>query len=263
MRVDGRGKQYGGSASRTEAFRKTHRVGQKVRGRVLKWQEAAMAWIAIDGQPLLANLSSRPAPGSVLAFKIISLHPHIHLQEIFDAGGMSSALTGVMAFTEARRKFQTAMEPHSQSLEGLDLRQRIIQFARLLNDPKLMNAYAQTQMSVDSVNGTDRKYCLRYSPLLLPEARDQATFLRTSGDFTEVIHEFTLPRLGDAQVHFMHKSGKTSYRVKLRRTSHIETLRKVLERSKILAESAQYIGTERLTGPPGGMLANFLAGRTR
>lgn len=221
-----------------------------------------MAWIAIDGQPLLASLNSRPAPGSVLTFKILSLSPQIHLQELSAAEAMPSTLTGVISFTEARRRFETALEPHRPALMERDFHERILHFATLLNSPALQNAHAEVQASADSVNSTNRAYRLSYSPLLLPSARDQATFTRAAKGFVELIHEFTLPRLRDVQVHLMHKSGQTSYKVKLRKTTHLETLRKIISRSDVLSRHAEYLGAERMTGPPGGMLAGFLASKS-
>lgn len=73
---------------RKQVFRRSHRPGEEATGRLLEWVEPGLAWVAIDGQPLLVPLTASPPqaghpdsfpPGTRLRFLIQALEPDIQL----------------------------------------------------------------------------------------------------------------------------------------------------------------------------------------
>ncbi|WP_018123994.1 hypothetical protein [Desulfovibrio oxyclinae] len=263
MRIRGGGRYSGDRTSRSESFKRSHRVGQKVRGRILRWEDEDLAWVNIDGDPLLANIPSGPAPGSVLAFKVISLNPQIHLQALHGGGGgnLAPALTGVMGFTKARQTFESLIRPHAASLQDQPLAERILTLTELLRTPEIGEAHARVQTAVDGINTLGADRTLSYTPLLLPTAREQATFVKRGvGEFFEVVHEFTLGEFGDCQLVCLHKGERTSYRIKVGRAFYAKPLTHLLQKTEALPEHAEFLGAEVLTGAPGGMLSRYFSG---
>ncbi len=76
------GSALSGSAVRQlERFRSMHRPGQKVKGRIISYQDSRTAWVRIQGQDLLAYLYSNPPEGREVTFLIEKLHPQVVLKE--------------------------------------------------------------------------------------------------------------------------------------------------------------------------------------
>jgi len=88
MRIRGQGSSFSGfggqhqESERSERFRKAHRVGQKVRGMVQEWQSPGLAWVEIDGQRLLAQVSQDASLGRERLFLVLKLTPEIVLREL-------------------------------------------------------------------------------------------------------------------------------------------------------------------------------------
>jgi len=88
MRIRGHGSSFSGSSGdrrdsdRSERFRNAHRAGQKVRGVIVEWHTAELAWVEIDGHRLLAQVARDSALGLERAFLIVRLSPDIVLKEI-------------------------------------------------------------------------------------------------------------------------------------------------------------------------------------
>lgn len=90
MRIKGQGSSSGGfgqsardgSQRRRDNFRRTHRAGQRVRGRILEWRGQDLAWVEIDGHGLMAQVTRNSALGLERSFLIVSLDPEIVLREL-------------------------------------------------------------------------------------------------------------------------------------------------------------------------------------
>lgn len=88
MRIRGQGSSstgFGGQrqdSERSERFRRGHRAGQKVQGRIVEWEAPGLAWVEIDGQRLLAQVSQDSELGLIRRFLILKLSPEIVLKEI-------------------------------------------------------------------------------------------------------------------------------------------------------------------------------------
>lgn len=88
MRIHGQNSSsagFGGhkqDSERSERFRRGHRVGQKVQGRIVEWENQELAWVEIDGQRLLAQVNHDSALGLTRQFLVLKLSPEIVLKEI-------------------------------------------------------------------------------------------------------------------------------------------------------------------------------------
>ena len=69
-------------SARSDRFRNSHRVGQKVTGVIREWHTQELAWVEIDGQRLLAQVSRDSALGLERAFLVVRLTPDIVLKEL-------------------------------------------------------------------------------------------------------------------------------------------------------------------------------------
>jgi len=71
-------------SERSDRFRKGHRAGQKVKGMVMEWQSPGLAWVEIDGQRMLAQVSEDAVLGRERMFLVVQLSPDIVLRELHD-----------------------------------------------------------------------------------------------------------------------------------------------------------------------------------
>ncbi len=121
MRIGGYGSGFGGygdgGQERGQLFRKRHRVGDRLRGVMLRWEAEGLAWVNVEGQELLAEIATRPEPGQYLYFLVRSLVPEIVLQEILPASVGAQA-----AFPDLARTFWSARTRFESSLRNRELR---------------------------------------------------------------------------------------------------------------------------------------------
>lgn len=126
MRVtgDGGGGRPGQGFSggdRATDFRRSHRVGQIVRGVALRTEPnqtgqaafphlANFSWLRIDGHELLANVGRNVATGEVLILRIDALEPDIILRELRGDSAAGAALSRLVpTFRAARDRFETLL----------------------------------------------------------------------------------------------------------------------------------------------------------
>jgi hypothetical protein len=62
-------------------FRSRYRIGDLIRGTILTYATADMAWVAIDDLELLAHLHAPYPEGTKVHFLVTGLHPDIVLKE--------------------------------------------------------------------------------------------------------------------------------------------------------------------------------------
>ena len=79
-----------GEPARVTAFRATHRVGQRVRGRILEELTPGLAWIDIAGSRLTAHIAPPVVPGRTALLRIESLTPDIVLRELHPGDAIQS-----------------------------------------------------------------------------------------------------------------------------------------------------------------------------
>lgn len=211
---------------RTAHFRQHHRVGQTVFGHLVRWENPGMAWVNIDNTPLLASLSSRPAPGSRLTFLIRKLTPEIVLQELSkDASNAPAILDIISEFNTLRTQFEAASAPLWEQFQPSNAHTttRKAFFDALSTNAVAYSAFLDVTACVAKINSyniAQSTFC--YWPWLIPGAHAQATTLHKktgSPSFYEIIHEFESMEHGLAQVQLLYKQPKASYRLQLQRNA--------------------------------------------
>ena len=223
----------GGSDERRRAFRRKHRVGDRVRGVMVDWESQGLAWVEVSGVKLLAALDSGPEPGARLAFLVKSLDPDIVLQELPPAGGGEGLLTESTAgFWAARTEFEHYLRESSLPEDTADLPEPRKRFREhLLACPTLLAAWLRTQAMAETINAElvpARGLMLSYRPELMPGAWDHELLITTHGG--ELAWAFTLPRWGRCQVRILFHKPVAGARVFLERSEHAEPLKRILPR---------------------------------
>jgi len=262
---------YGSGGGRSSSFRQGRRVGQKVRGRVIKRISTDMAWVEIDGVRLLAQLQSAPREGTWLVFVIQQLSPEIVLKELFEPREASTRrLETAASFEAARTLFENKFRPFVSVLSKLSPGIRSTAFVTLLGDqPKLLATYLDTlacarEIATRFPSGNHR---LLYQPWLIPEGRRQATIVRTpqtdqESQLVAAMVEFELVPYGLVRSEFLNKNGETGYRLKLQRPELKEELKRRLEALTEGQESIRCLSVDKLPQREhGGIVAELLFAR--
>ncbi|MGE4293493.1 MAG: hypothetical protein AB7E32_14945, partial [Desulfovibrio sp.] len=174
MRIRDTGKSdtpsLSGNSDRGASFRRLHRVGEHVTGRVLRVENGDMAWVSFDGEPLLTHIPHCPRPGSLLTFLVLQIHPEITLRQALNhqgrGGGVSS---GIQEFYAARAAYEAALD----SRDPLPVGQKA--YLAALDAPliellqRVLDATAAINAALEQAN---RPECLAYPPWLAPRARE-------------------------------------------------------------------------------------------
>lgn len=160
-----------GNSERSAAFRRRHRQGDLVSGRVVRDAGNGMAWIAFDGEPLLTNIGNCPAPGTVLNFEILQLQPEIRLREAPNRkkGRGNGLAVLVQDFFTSRAAFESA-------LDSLDMVLPADQehFLSVL-PPDVHALWERVNQCVQAINSqiaNKREERLSYPPWLAPRSRE-------------------------------------------------------------------------------------------
>lgn len=238
MRIRGSGNDatgFGGGWSRSDSFRRKHRLKQKVRGILLKNMENDMAWVEIDGDRLLAQLAVPHREGTQLTFIIEQLSPSIVLKELHGGahGGGASAVGLAKAFDSARALFEARFIPLAAKQKDATAYMTPERFFPLLAASRELYARyadavrcaAELSALLDEDGGR-----FLYQPWLAPACRRQVTFLRTPDDtgLTEAVVEFDHPDMGLVRVRFLHKEGRTASKIDLQRMARSQALGRYL-----------------------------------
>lgn len=106
----------GSTGSRSASFRRAHRVGQVVRGVVLRPETgetglALFAWLRVDSHELLADVGRTVEPGEAMLLRIDALEPDIVLRELRggEHGGGPSLAQIVPTFRAERDRFEALL----------------------------------------------------------------------------------------------------------------------------------------------------------
>jgi len=206
-----------GGGDRARIFRNRHRVGERIQGRLVRWEQPGLAWVDIQGQELLAQIHSQPAPGQILAFLIVQLYPDIVLQELHGgAGGDTGAPTtlagAVHAFWSARSLYESAargLQP-SATVRHHAPKRRLALHETLADAPEALARYLRLLGAAHMVNaflvpmGAGR---LCYPAWLLPRGALAAEMLvhggRDGKRLDEAVLAFAMPRTGQCLIRIM------------------------------------------------------------
>ncbi|MCT4535323.1 hypothetical protein [Halodesulfovibrio sp.] len=187
MRISGNSNPYGGSqssasTSRGAIFKRKVKVGQLLKGRMLRVEQEGFAWVLIGDMELLAQVEHMPEPGQWMEFLVLALEPSILLRQLqhgTDPRGSVFLSDYIRSYLTQRDKLDTMLAYafwDSQKLSaGQDIeehRTALIKF--LLRTPAALDQYTRVMRLLSSVqrmvqvggHGT-----FHYMPWLMPSAK--------------------------------------------------------------------------------------------
>lgn len=247
---------------RQQAFRKRHRVGQRLRARLLRHEAQGLAWVLIDGQELLARINQAPPPGSPLVFLIQELEPEIQLKDVTPAFQPATPLAArVAGFAASRARFE-ALRQSPSSASDRDGARRSRFLADLAGQPEARSAFLRAAEAAGllagelAAGGTGRFLWLPWLPARATE--HELLLLTTPGGLTEARLGFRHHSAGRVQVRVLFKPPRAGFRFFLERLE--QALAPDLARDWTDgATRAECLGLERLAaGDRGGVLAGLL-----
>ncbi len=248
MRVRGKGfgdaSGFGGGGSadergrRIRAFQHAHRVGQKVRGRLLA-REGSLAKVRIDGQELLANIESAAAPGSELLFLVVRLVPDILLKEITGKAGSSLFVSQALSeFASGRRELEGRIARVDWTAAPLpaDLPARKDHFLqRLRADRKALAMLAALLERAAAIDAHLTPFGLGrffYQPWLLPMAASHEILAlkkppsknNAKRSSWNILFSFFLEGPGHVEAHIVYKEPEARCRLLLEHPEHADAV---------------------------------------
>ncbi|MBI9111523.1 hypothetical protein [Maridesulfovibrio ferrireducens] len=266
--------QYGNDnsrlSSRATAFQKKYRVGEILKGRLLKWERQTLGWVEINSQTLLADISSSPVPGDTLAFIVHQLYPDIILKEI-DPNDIS-AEGQFLNPVDITRQFVTkraAFEAQSRTVINKFYRQaeatcpdKAESFLKIIeSDTQSTILLFETLKCVSLLNSSLKTATLHYMPWLMPIALNQEIVLKIKKDeqnpdnsFYELFYAFDLSPSSPMRFKIMYKKPQCGF--KLLADSQGTSL---LLSSKLKESFPEYLGIEKIPAYfAGGFLSDLL-----
>jgi len=230
MRIQGDGAGPGGGhhggGDRSGAFRRRHRPGERLTGRVLRREGPGLAWVDIQGLELLASIASDPAPGTVLLFEVLRTDPDILLRELHVARAAGDPLgPAADAFWAARAQFEANAGALRAALEaaGPGPARREAAFARALAaDPglgALFQTLEQARAATSALTSARGAGSLEYRPWLLPWALSGEMLIAArpasagAAALVETAFAFTVPGPGQCELRLIESPPRASARL--------------------------------------------------
>lgn len=262
---------FGGGESRSDSFRKKHKLGQKVRGKLLKRISDDMAWVSIDGDKLLAQIQPAHQEDAHLTFIVKQLTPDIILKEVFEfSSGSANALGMANNFDTARTLFENKFRPVQHTLNAANATSRLGKFLELLASiPALHANFKDAVICAQTISAhleTTKTGRMLYQPWLVPEGRRQTTFIRSftkqdTNPLIETIVEFEHSKWGLVQVEFLYKRPKVGYKLKLQNPAQSDSLLHYLTARSYsgLTTKIECLGVKKLPqNKHGGILSELI-----
>ncbi len=273
-RISGYGPGFGGGGQprqRADLFRARHRIGERLRGRILRHEPGGLTVVEVDGQELLARLEVPAEPGDTLLFVVRALLPEIHLQALHGQAASADPPGLLQQFRTARQAFESRAARHLAALPlslppspapGPDFQ------ALLALDDVLGALHAEAQARLQSLDEALARPLGRralYVPWAAPGLAQCEAMLTASGDGFELAASGRLERYGAFELRLLGRGGEHRLRLWLERPERAEELA-VLTR-EALAKSGR-AGPEfsmgRITAPiPGGVFTELLGESAR
>lgn len=232
---------YGSSGSglsqnprdKAAAFRRAHRVGQVLHGRILRWIRGNLALVNVSGQELVAELHTRPESGVPLRFLVAQLIPDILLREIGEEEAARYAThpqpDSTHAYLAARDALDALLHerfwphhspPTSPQAAPLSARALFADFVARHDDAlTLFTELHRYRQAVNRLLAAANAGVLQYLPWLLPAAR-AVELLSARGEHGTV--RLTIgaifPGHGRSLIQCLAGSERIAYRLFLERT---------------------------------------------
>lgn len=271
MKISGYGpfsKHGGGKSSNQKSviFRKRYRLGQKLQGKLIKWERQNLGWIEIHDLTLLAQIDSDPSVGAILFFKVEQLYPEIILKELY-AGGNGYSFSDrtpqsvTSDFISARAKFESqSFYLFSRQYELSKSYQS--QFYHFLkSDTKHARNFLNVIKSVANLNSFSQPVSkILYMPWLIPSGQNHEALITVSPkstpaeSFYDGLFYFSHPATGSTRLKIMFKDPSSGF--KLISSKPIpDKLNKFYE-----IKNPRFLGYETIArDKSGGILMEFLS----
>lgn len=275
IRNSGAGFRGFGGKSRSDSFKQKHKLGGKIKGKLLKRVSDDMAWVSIDGDKLLAQLHSAHKEGASLTFIIKQLTPDIILKEVFEfSSGSANALDLANNFNTARTLFENRFRSVQQTLKANNATSKVEKFLELLaNNPALYASFKDATICAQTISThleTTTTGHLLYQPWLAPEGRRQTTFIRNfpqqkPNPLIETIVEFEHSSWGMVRVEFLYKRPKAGFKLKLQHPAQSDSLLHYLTTRSYpdLTTKMECLGVKKLPqNKHGGILTELMFGKS-
>lgn len=217
---------HGQGGDRPGAFRRRHRPGERLAGRVLRREAPGLAWVDFQGLELLASIASDPEPGETLLFEVLRTDPDIVLREIPVARAAGDPLgPAADAFWAARSQFEANAAPLREALEaaGPGPARRQAAFARALDAAPgleaLFRTLEQARAAASALTAARGAGSLEYRPWLMPRALSGEMLVagrpaRPGGEaVTETTFSFAVPGPGQCELRLLESATRASARL--------------------------------------------------
>ena len=286
MRIGGYGKGFGSfdkkdSEARKRSFRKRHRVGEELRGVVLRPAGQGLAWVRVDGHELLAVLETASEPGQLLYFRVNQLTPEIVLQELRVVPPEQADLPDLlrMGFISRSRLESASLSLDSgetgesgETDQGTPSERKAAFLQRLEESAELRGLYAGLSELEELINirlanrhgqGTAR---FSFTPWLVPLARDQEALhvqhpAEEQGQgISDYLFGFTLPGLGRCHVRVLEQPPLARFRLILEKPGHAEEVEPLVARFLLpeFTGRLEQLGTKLLRPGAESVLSAYL-----
>ena len=195
MRISHNSNPYGGSQSSTTTnrgaiFKRKVKVGQLLKGRMLRIEQDGFAWVLIGDMELLAQVETMPKTGQWLEFLVLSLEPSIllrQLQQGADPRGSIFLRDYIRSYLTERDKLDTMLAYSLwDSLNITDgepftaYRTALIKF--LTQSPTALDQFTRVMRlhsSVQKMVTTSKHGTFHYMPWLMPSAKGVELLIST------------------------------------------------------------------------------------
>jgi hypothetical protein len=244
-------------------------VGQRLTGRLLRWEGEGLGLVNIQGHELTALVASNPAPGQNLCFVVERLYPDVVLKELHGGpGGDPGPAVLFNDFRQARAVADKALSPleaHLKSLELADPLERKRAFFDLAaRDKAVLPPMTDLLASIQALNALlepTHGATLASPSWLLPQAksRELLTFPATEDQPQETQFFCILPRLGRCEVRMYALGARLSLKVFTEVDFPKATVAKLLTKMLPQTDKADFLGAFPL--PPqsrAGIVARLL-----
>lgn len=218
-----------GTSERSAKFRKRYRVGEILKGILVKWEYERLGWVDIGDLRLLANIQTSPSPGDELIFTVQQLYPDIVLKELtpdqLNANGeYISPADATKNFVSNRAAFQSYASVILSELCRISnisaSERRNYFFKQLENDTKASILFFKTLKCAANLNSVFETTKLYYMPWLIPQALNQEIVLRIKDSglsqddpFYEILFAFDMPPSIPVRLRLMYKKPNCGFKI--------------------------------------------------
>lgn len=259
----------GGGRQRADIFRSRHRIGERLRGRILRHEPGGLTLVEVDGQELLAQLEAQAEPGDTLYFIVRALHPEIHLQALQGNGTAYDPPSLLQSFRTAREQFEmhcsTFLESQPLLLPPSTDPPPAFE-AMLASDPESHALLAQVQTLLEQLQTTlasPRGRTVGYWPWMFPGLRHMETLIKaspsqeTGSPLLEFAASGSTSRYGALELRIVSRSPLHSVRVYVERPKHAEEVAALVREA--LGSNGENLTLGRISEPyPGGVFGELI-----